>query len=76
MTNWIRRIPLSWLIIIAAWLAVAPIFPQPHLTEKLAMLWHGELVKAIDWFDLALHSAPLVLLAVRWRLGSAAGEGT
>ena len=74
MVKLIRSIPLSWLIIIAAWLAVAPIFPQPHLIEKLTLLWQGELVKPIDWFDLLLHSAPLVLLVVRLRLGSAPSE--
>ena len=76
MAGLIRSIPLSWLAIVAAWLAVAPIFPQPHLFEKWTMLWHGDLVKPIDWFDLVLHTAPLVLLAVRLRLGTGKGEGS
>lgn len=62
----IRRIPLLWLAIVAAWLAVAPITPQPHLLEKTLMLLAGTLVRPIDIFDLALHSVPLLLLV--WRL--------
>ncbi|MDP3373837.1 MAG: hypothetical protein Q8S34_06385 [Hydrogenophaga sp.] len=57
-----------WLVVIALYLGVAPIVPEPHLVEKLRMLSQGMLVKPIDMFDLLLHSAPLVLLAVRlWR---------
>jgi hypothetical protein len=62
----IRRIPLLWLAVIAGWLAVAPITPQPHLVEKTLMLLAGTLVRPIDIFDLALHSVPLLLLV--WRL--------
>ena len=63
------RIPWIWLTLIAAWLAVAPIFPEPHLIEKLRMLAQGHLTKAIDIFDLLFHAVPLLLLlakAVRW----------
>lgn len=55
---------------LAAWMAVAPISPAPHLIGKLRMLSQGTLVKPLDRFDLCLHSAPLllVLLAIRlWR---------
>ena len=62
----IRRIPLLWLTFIAAWLAVAPITPEPHLLEKTRMLLAGSLVRPIDIFDLALHAVPLLLLV--WRL--------
>lgn len=62
----IRRIPLLWLAIVAAWLAVAPITPEPHLLEKTRMLLAGALVRPIDIFDLALHAVPLLLLI--WRL--------
>ena len=63
---WIDRIPLPWLVAIAAWLAVAPLVPEPHLWEKLKMLAAGTLTRPIDIFDLVFHAAPLVLLA--WRL--------
>ena len=62
----IRRVPTLWLALVAAWLAIAPIFPEPHLVEKLRMLIGGTLVRPIDIFDLLLHAGPLLLLA--WKL--------
>ena len=62
----IRRIPLLWLAVVAGWLAIAPLVPEPHLVEKTRMLLSGTLVRPIDIFDLLLHSVPLMLLA--WRL--------
>lgn len=65
----IQRIPLVWLILVAGWLAVAPIWPEPHLIEKSRMLLAGALVKPIDIFDLVLHAGPLALLGYRlWLL--------
>lgn len=66
--SWLDNIPLVVLIALAAWMAVAPITPEPHLIEKLRMLSQGTLTKPLDIFDLCLHSAPIGLLAVRlWR---------
>ena len=66
--SWLDKFPLPILIALAVWMAVAPISPEPHLVEKLRMLSQGTLVKPLDIFDLLLHSAPIVLLAVRlWR---------
>lgn len=66
--HWIDRIPLVWLALVALWLAVAPIVPEPHLIEKLRLLSQGELVRPLDLGDLLLHSLPLILLALRlWR---------
>ncbi len=66
--GWLDRFPLVWLVVIALYLAVAPIVPEPHLVEKLRMLSQGTLVRPLDIFDLLLHSVPLVLLALRlWR---------
>jgi hypothetical protein len=68
MMGWLDRFPRIWLVVIALYLAVAPILPEPHLVEKLRLLSQGTLVKPIDVFDLLLHSTPLVLLATRlWR---------
>ena len=64
--SWLDKFPLPILIALAAWMAVAPISPEPHLIEKLRMLSQGTLVKPLDMFDLLLHSAPLVLLRL-WR---------
>jgi len=67
--GWLDRFPLVLLIAVALWLAVAPIVPEPHLVEKLRMLSQGTLTRPLDIFDLALHTAPMLLLAVRlWRL--------
>jgi hypothetical protein len=66
--GWLDRFPLVWLVVVALYLAVAPIVPEPHLVEKLRMLSQGNLVRPLDIFDLLLHSVPLVLLALRlWR---------
>ena len=66
--GWLDRFPLGWLVAIALWLAVAPVVPEPHLTEKWRMLLQGTLSRPIDIFDLLLHTVPLVLLALRlWR---------
>lgn len=69
MMGWLDRFPLVLLIAVALWLAVAPIVPEPHLVEKLRMLSQGTLTRPLDIFDLVLHTAPLVLLAIRlWRM--------
>jgi hypothetical protein len=66
--RWIDRIPLMWLVAVAVYLAGAPFVPEPHLLEKWRMLAEGSLRKPLDIFDLFLHTAPLVVLAVRlWR---------
>ena len=61
---------LSWtvLLVLCATLGLAPFTPEPHVVEKLRLLMQGDLVRAIDWFDLAMHGAPFVLLALKaWR---------
>lgn len=69
--QWLDRIPLTLLLPLAAVLALAPFSPEPHLLEKLRMLFSGTLVRPIDIFDLFLHGTPLLLvllkLAVRGR---------
>jgi hypothetical protein len=66
--SWLDKFPLVLLIALAAWMAVAPISPEPHLIEKIRMLSQGTLTKPLDIFDLLLHSTPIALLAVRlWR---------
>lgn len=68
MLNWLDRFPLKLLLVVALWLAVAPVVPEPHLVEKIRLLTQGALTRPIDIFDLFLHATPLVLLALRlWR---------
>lgn len=64
----INKIPLVPLVVLALTLGLAPYLPMPHLQEKLLMLLHGSLHRAVDIFDLLLHAAPFILLIVR--LGS------
>ena len=74
--RWIDRISLPVLALVAGWLAIAPVFPEPHLIEKLRMLAQGALRQPLDIFDLLLHAVPLLLLVVRlWRLRAARRAG-
>ena len=63
--DWLDKLPYSTLIIGSILLGLAPFFPIPHLLEKLIMLKDGNLKKPIDIFDLLMHSAPLLLLALK-----------
>ncbi|MDO6800258.1 RND transporter [Shimia thalassica] len=58
---------MSWTIVIvlALTLGLAPFTPEPHIWEKLKMLAAGELVRAVDWFDLLLHGVPWVVLGLK-----------
>lgn len=74
--KWLDRIPLVWLVVLALWMAVAPITPEPHLIEKLRMLGQGTLSRPLDIFDLFIHTMPLALLVLRlWRRVMAARAG-
>jgi len=63
--KWIDKIPMLPLAVAGIFLLFAPFFPEPHLFEKLKMLSAGELVKAIDIFDLFWHVTPFTLLLIR-----------
>jgi hypothetical protein len=63
--KWLDRIPLPLLLPLAVVMALAPFVPEPHLWQKLKMLASGTLVRPIDIFDLFLHGAPLLLLALK-----------
>ncbi|WP_230390657.1 hypothetical protein [Reinekea sp. G2M2-21] len=65
MMMWLDNLDWPMLIIAGLFLAIAPMQPEPHLVEKLRMLSEGTLVKPIDIFDLLMHSAPLLLMAVK-----------
>ncbi|MDI1271789.1 MAG: hypothetical protein PSV40_22100 [Polaromonas sp.] len=74
--RWLDRIPLVWLVVLALWMAVAPITPEPHLIEKLRMLGEGTLSRPLDIFDLFIHAMPLLLLVLRlWRRMTAPRAG-
>lgn len=45
-------------------LALMPFFPEPHLWQKLQLLFSGYLKKPMDWVDLIFHSSGLILAAI------------
>jgi hypothetical protein len=51
--------------LIALTLGLAPFTPEPHVWEKLKMLFGGNLSKPIDIFDLVLHGTPWVVLILK-----------
>ncbi|WP_430464071.1 RND transporter [Tabrizicola sp.] len=59
------QIPLSLIIIACLTLGLAPFFPEPHIWEKLKMLVAGDLGKPVDIFDLLMHAAPFLVLALK-----------
>jgi hypothetical protein len=61
---WLDNVSWLVLILLCLTLGLAP-FTPPHLWEKLVMLSRGELVRAIDGFDLLFHAAPWVLLLLK-----------
>ena len=63
--NFIDKIPVAQLAIAALLLGLAPFFPEPHLFEKLRMLFNGTLKETIDIFDLLMHAALPILLIVK-----------
>ena len=74
--KWIDKLSWPVVIVLVATLGLAPFSPQPHVLEKLAMLFGGTLSRPIDIFDLVLHGAPWVLLAIKLiRLGVVQKKG-
>ncbi len=65
MMKLIDNLPLTALLLVALTLGLAPFSPQPHIVEKLGMLFDGSLSRPIDIFDLLLHGAPWVLLTLK-----------
>lgn len=64
MLHWIDTLDWTLVILVCLTLGLAP-FAPPHVVEKLQMLAAGTLRKPIDIFDLLMHGAPFVLLAVK-----------
>lgn len=65
MMRWLDNFPLWLLALVAVFMALAPFMPEPHLWEKLKMLFAGELTRPLDILDLFMHGTPLVLLGLR-----------
>ena len=63
--QFIDNIPLSILLVMCVLLGFAPFIPEPHIVEKIRILFHGNLKKPLDIFDLFYHSAPFILLVIK-----------
>ncbi len=64
--RWLDRIPWFVLVLAAILLGTAPLRPEPHLWQKLKTLANGTRLRPIDVFDLAMHGAPVALLALEF----------
>ena len=53
----------KFVLIACLTLGLAPFVPEPHLLGKLRWVAGGAIgMKPLDWFDLAYHGFPFVLL--------------
>lgn len=64
MMMWLAKTPW-WLIAAAAVLLALVPFGESHFVQKWLMLFRGTLRRPVDWFDLVLHTAPLLLLLTK-----------
>ena len=71
----IDRIPLLPLMFMAFILGFAPFLPQPHLVQKLTLLFDGRLNNAMDFFDLFLHGILPCLLVIKLVRTKTASKG-
>ena len=63
--SWLNKLPWGMLIIGSLLLGLAPFVPEPHLFEKVRMLFDGNLHKPMDIFDLFLHGTFPLLLSLK-----------
>ena len=70
VTELLDKLPWSIVILACLTLGLAPFFPEPHIWEKLKMLFAGTLVKPIDIGDMLMHAAPFLVAILKLVLGS------
>jgi hypothetical protein len=61
-----QMVPYSILIVFSIIMLLLPFKPMPHVLEKLIMLKNGTLNEPMDIFDLFFHTAPLILLIIKF----------
>lgn len=66
MKNFLRGLPYPLLVVAALLLGLAPFAPEPHVSEKLKLLFTGRLIRPLDIFDLLFHLAPALLLLLKY----------
>jgi len=64
MIDLLHKLPWTAVVFLCLTLGLAPYWP-PHLVEKILLLFRGQLVRPVDWFDLVLHGLPWVLLLLK-----------
>lgn len=73
--NWLSgklaKIPMSVLLIVSVFMLVAPVFPEPHLIQKLQWIRDGVSFKWVDIFDVIWHVFPCVFLVLKLGLAKA-----
>lgn len=62
---WLDSISLPFILILCLTLGLAPFVPEPHLFEKVRMLFQGTLSKPVDIFDMLMHGAPWLVLVAK-----------
>jgi len=65
MLKFVDKLPWVMVIVGTIFLGSAPFVPEPHLVEKLRMLFDGSLSKPMDIFDLFLHGSMPTLLLIK-----------
>lgn len=68
MRRFLAQIDYSILIIAALLIGLSPFVPEPHLVEKLRMLFQGTLTRPLDIFDLFFHLLPTLVLGIKLSL--------
>jgi len=63
--QWLDAVPIHLVIMMCLTIGLAPFFPEPHIVEKLRMLFAGTLHRPLDIFDMLMHGAPWILLALK-----------
>lgn len=59
------NLPWNLVILACLTLGLAPFFPEPHIWEKLKMLFSGTLSRPVDIFDFAMHGLPFLIAAAK-----------
>ncbi|GMR20803.1 MAG: hypothetical protein BMS9Abin36_1400 [Gammaproteobacteria bacterium] len=65
MKGWLDSLSFPMLVVLALLLGLAPFSSEPHLLEKLKMLFASALQEPMDIFDLFLHASGILLLGLR-----------
>lgn len=65
MLRWLDKLPLAPLAVAAVVLGLSPSLSEPHLWQKLKLLFTGELNQPIDLLDLLMHASLLLVLVLK-----------